>query len=129
MQTKVQKSELIQAIKANREKHVTIVKEAQEGYKKEIIALLEKMLIAAREGKRVSHKIDLIMPVSHLDDYDRVLRMLEMSDEDVIIIEEYEFGKYVHDQWEWKRNFLQANRGYSFGARSECDTLPRVDGY
>lgn len=112
-QVTIKKDELIKEITANRDQHQEIFEEALEGYKKEIVKVLEKRLEAARQGKRVSHHINLVQPENHLNDYERILQMLKMSTQDEITIGESQFAQYVRDEWDWKRNFLMANAHYS----------------
>jgi len=118
-QVSIKKDELITKIRANRANHQAIFEEALEGYKKEIIKLLEERLAAAKQGKRISHYITLVQPESHLDDYDRVLEMLEMSTQDTITVSETQFAWYARDEWDWKQNFLSRSAHYSDTAAAE----------
>lgn len=122
-ETTIDKDQLIAHIRHNKAEHQGIFEEALSGYKKEMIAHLEKKLAAAKKGKRVGHHIRLVQPVSHLSDYERVLQMLEMSTQDVITISERQFAQYVRDEWEWKQNFLASNSTYSHKAAVEASNL------
>ena len=93
--------------------HQKIFEEAATGYKKTMIEHLEKKLAAAKKGKRVQHTIQLVQPVSRLNDYERILQMLDMSTQDVITIGERQFAQYVRDEWDWKQDFLASNSVYS----------------
>jgi len=112
-ETTVEKKELMGKIQVNLAEHKEIFEEAVAGYRKELVAHLEKKLKAAKNGKPVNHHIHLIQPENHVKDYERILEMLEMSTQSVITIGEREFAQYVRDEWEWKGTFLSANSTYS----------------
>jgi hypothetical protein len=54
-----------------------------------------------------------VEPVDQTREYNKVIRMLEMSTEDVIELQEHEFSQYVLDDWGWKGQFLASNSAYS----------------
>jgi hypothetical protein len=45
-------------------------------------------------------------------DYDRVIRMLEMTVDEIITIGAVEFQQYVMDDWTWKEQFTASNSAY-----------------
>src|SRR5262245_28432024 len=92
----VKKTELLLAIKSNREKHLDEFLKAQEGYREEVIKVLDRRLAEMREGKPflVETIWSLTMPHEHTKDYDRVIRMLEMSIADEVTISEQQFMQY-----------------------------------
>lgn len=110
---KVKKSELLDVLKKNREQHRKIFLEAQEGYKHAAIKELDSMLDDARAGKRIRRSMTLVEPQDQTSDYDRAIRMLEMSQDEVIELEEHDFMQYVLDDWGWKHQFLHSNSVYS----------------
>jgi len=110
---KVDKTELLTVLRENREKHKTIFAEAQEGYRTAAIKELDAMLADAEAGKQIRRSLTLIEPQDQTRDYDRAIRMLEMSQDDVIELEEHDFAQYVLDDWSWKRQFLFSNAAYS----------------
>lgn len=109
----VQKSELREIIEQNRSEHEAIFQEAVEGYRTQVVKLLEEHIERIRKGSLERVQVVLPEPVNHLKDYDRVLRMLEMEIGDEVEIDEDSFGAYVMDDWHWKEQFLISNRGYS----------------
>jgi hypothetical protein len=109
---KVKKSELLQTVKANREAHRETFAKACEGYRAKAIATLDAMLADAKAGKQVRQHVGLIEPTDQTRDYDRVIRMLEMSVEDELEISEAEFAQYAMDDWSWKRQFTQTTAMY-----------------
>lgn len=110
---KVKRSELLSALQENREKHRTIFLEAQVGYREQAIKELDAMLAEAKAGKRIRRSVMLTEPQDQTADYDRAIRMMEMSQDELIELSETDFAQYVLDDWQWKRQFLHSNRAYS----------------
>ena len=121
---KVDRVKLLETIRENREKHRTVFLEAIEGYKEAVIEALEKRLTDAKKNKRVSHIIQLVQPMDQTKEYDKIIRMLEMSIEQNIELSDREFAQYVMDDWTWKHQFLVSNSGYS---KSASDTLAMIE--
>jgi hypothetical protein len=109
----VRKSELLSAIKKNRDTHRAEFLKAQEGYRDVVIAKLDSALRDARERKAYRTFIQLDAPEDHTVEYDMIIRMLEMSTRDVIHISSSEFNNYVMDNWSWKARASTINSSYS----------------
>lgn len=109
----VKRAELIEKLTGNRDLHRKIFLEAQEGYRIQCIAELDKMLQEAREGKRIRRAVSLIEPTDQTKEYDSAIAMLEMSVDETISLEEHDFRCYVLDQWSWKQKWAVSNAGYS----------------
>ncbi len=110
---KVKKDALLQIVKENRVKHYDLFDEAQSAYRTEVIKRLDIMLADAKAGKRIEMNIGLIAPVDQTPEYDRVIRMLEMSVDDEVTLTQDEFECYVMDQWAWSQQALMANTAYT----------------
>ena len=106
------KAEILAALRKNRDAHRDIFLAAQNGYRKEVIAELEKSLKDAREGRNVQTTIELEAPEDHTKAYDRIIRMLEMSVKDEIEVSELQFQQYVLDDWTWKFHFASNSARY-----------------
>ncbi len=113
----VKKSELMASIKTNRENHRELFLEAQKIYREMVIVELDKMLAEARSGKTIRKQVQLIEPKDHTKDYDRVIKMLEMSVDDEIEITQSEFAQFVLDDWSWKEQFLSVSNSYVNSSR------------
>jgi hypothetical protein len=113
MSTTVRRLDLLVTLSQNREAHKKIFEEALGGYKKEMIRLLCKMLKDVRKGKRVHHMINLPIPQNMTDQYDTVMKMLEMGTQDEVKLSSSDFRCFVEDKWDWKQNFLLSNARYS----------------
>ena len=111
-QVTVKKDELLEILRKNRTAHRAIFLEAQEGFKKEVIRELEARLENSRKGKHIELFISLDEPVDQTKDYDRAIRMLEMSVNSNAELTETEFSQYVLDDWSWKGQFTSTNSKY-----------------
>ena len=110
---KVKRIELLEKIKVNREGHRALFLKAQEGFRLEMIAELEKRLSEARDGKRIVRWMGLPEPADHTADYDTVIAMLEMSVDENLDIDSTLFSQYVLDKWSWKTAADTLNLRYS----------------
>lgn len=113
----VKKAELLTAIRANREVHRNEFIKALDGYREIVIERLELTLKNVRGGGRFDSDefVLLVAPMDHTKDYNRVIKMLEMSTADEITVTERQFQQYVLDDWTWKMDFLATNARYSKG--------------
>jgi hypothetical protein len=112
MKIQIERTTLLDTVRANREKHREIFLKAQQGYQKQIVQLLEERLQRARDGKQVQLWINLTEPMDQTNDYDRIIRMLEMTETHQIELSEGDFSQYVMDDWQWKKQFLATNSSY-----------------
>ena len=119
----VTKSALLEALKENRDAHQAIFEEALDGYKAETERLLKEHLKAVRSGKVQAIYVNLPVPEDHTRDYDRAIRMIDMSVDSEITIDETSFRQYVMDDWRWKHQFLSSNSTYSATAKGMLDSL------
>jgi hypothetical protein len=105
---KVNRVELLEIVRTNKEKHVRDFNESVEDYKKAAINVAQKNLELAQSGdldqiakiKGMPQK-----PTSYEKEYDRAIRMLELSVEEVIDVEQDVFNQLVLDEWSWKNAF------------------------
>lgn len=112
----VEKAALAAAIQENRAKHRAIFLEAVEGYRSAQMREMEKGITRLKAGKSLDGFRYLPVPQDHTRDYDRVLRMLEMHAQPTIDVSQEDFAKYVMDDWQWRREFLNTSANYSAGA-------------
>lgn len=109
---RVSKRKLLSILKRNRLKHRDVFLRAQEKYRVAVIQELDSMLAEARAGKKIRRIVDLIQQQDHTPDYDRVIKMAEMSVDADIELDETDFAQYVQDNWEWKQQFIGSVVGY-----------------
>lgn len=109
----VNRDELLVILKNNRSKHRAIFDEAVEGYQQKALETLNQNIEALRQNKHYRISFHLTPPEDHTKDYDRAIRMVEMSLNAQVVLDEEDFMQYVQDDWVWKRQFLVANSAYS----------------
>lgn len=112
-EVRIKKTELLEILKENREAHRSIFEDALIGYRKEAIRLLDKALKDAKEGRKINTWIQLQEPVDQTKDYDRAIKMIEMSVDENTEVSERDFQCYVLDDWQWKQQFLATNAMYT----------------
>jgi len=108
------KERLRERVQANRDQHRAIFESAVEGYRGAVMKWFGAQMDRLRDGKddfQVS--FTGTRPQDHTEDYDRVLDMLDMSEDDTITLSEDEFAQYVRDDWGWKRNFMAMSATYA----------------
>lgn len=109
----VKTAELLEKITTNRDAHRALFLKAQEGYRKDVIAELDRMLSDARAGKEICRAINLPVPEDHTDDYDCVITMLKMSTSPIVEVSQSDFKMYVMDDWSWKQHSFATNSFYA----------------
>ena len=112
---KINRKELLKIVRENKTKHVAEYEEAVTDYKAGVIKLAKENLKLANSGEL--EKITRIKaapqaPVSYEDNYNRAIRMLELSVDKVIELEEHDFNQLVLDEWAWKRTFTAMSASY-----------------
>jgi hypothetical protein len=112
---KMNRLELLEIVKQNAKKHLADFDEAVIDYKVLVAKLAKSNLKLANTGdlKEIA-KMKKIPgePVAYADNYSRAIRMLELSVEDTIEIEEHIFNQLVLDEWGWKQSFVAAGALY-----------------
>ena len=125
----VDKAELLEVLKKNRERHEQNYREAVRDYrtlakfelaemvekiKKQTdssIAKIEEAINAQEPARRTNYRIvdryvlTTKAPVSHLKSYGLAIRMAEMSVSNNIELTEQRFNELVLDEWDWKADF------------------------
>lgn len=116
-QVTVDRVELMHVMADNREAHAHNYRQALEDRKETMRETLTDWLalMEADPEKAYSYTNELVFPIppNYLEEYDRVLAMLEMSSEETITLDSTEFDCYVRDKWQWKNAFLRATTAYS----------------
>lgn len=114
----VRKSELLDILKGNRERHQGLYQEARTAYLLRAQVKLGQLLDDVNAGRMPNLLVDMPVPEDHTRDYDRVIRMLEMDLADDITITDSEAKAYVQDDWPWRRSFIANTVSYT-GAAAE----------
>lgn len=115
----VSRVDLIKKMTENRTKHEAEYKEAliawhldtQDWFKRNhelVTGLTPDKLPSFSVKERIPSK-----PQSFLDQYDKVLSMLEWSKDDELTLTDTEFDNYVRDTWGWTETFKTQAMSYS----------------
>lgn len=108
----VNTTELLVKIKANRARHLNTYKQALEVYRIKSIAKLNEIVDLLEEGKMPDTYIKLPVPEEHIDDYDRVISMIEMTTSNEILLNEQTYSNLVLDSWDWSDYFATNTVAY-----------------
>ena len=112
---KVNRGELLTILVDNKKKHVKDYDESVKDYKKAAIKIAKEHMELAKSGELDQiAKIKAMpgRPHSYEDSYNRAIRMMELSVEDVIEVEEDVFNQLVLDEWHWKNQFVASSALY-----------------
>lgn len=109
---KFSKDDLLTAIKTNLNAHRSEFETAIAGYEAEALKRTKDLVKQLKNGERPNLTIHLAIPMDHTKDYERIIRMLEMSQESVVVLDEHDFAQYVQDDWAWKNQFHLTNSSY-----------------
>ena len=111
---KMNRLELLQIVKDNAIKHVADYDEAVVDYKAAVIKVAKANLKIANTGEL--SKFNFVKmpsaPVNYADNYSRAIRMLELSVDNVIELEDHIFNQLVLDEWSWKQGFVAQSALY-----------------
>jgi hypothetical protein len=108
----VKRTDLIEALTKNMDRHRENFLEAQKGYRAAMIKELDQMLTDARAGNKIRRQISLPEPEDHTAEYNTAIRMLEMCVDDKIQISSLEFQQLVMDDWGWKKHWTDTVSNY-----------------
>jgi hypothetical protein len=106
---KLDRTKLLEIVKENMLKHIREYNESVEDYKKIVLRLSEANLELAKTGNLDQFKkIERLptFPVSYEQSYRRAIKMLELSIDTIIEVEEDVFNQLVLDEWTWKNSFV-----------------------
>lgn len=112
---KMQRKELLNIVQDNKTKHIKEFNEAVEDYKALVLQIATENVKLAKSGNLTEFKKikqHPSAPTSYEDNYKRAIRMLELSIDDVIEVEEDVFNQLVLDEWHWTHNFITSNAMY-----------------
>ena len=115
---KVHKIELLRKVKENKELHDIIYESAVFGYWEVAESRLKKLLKDVKNKEKISNYLDVNFPVSHEDDYETAIAMLEMSVDSEIELDAASFAKLALNKWDWRASFLASNSAYGYSGYS-----------
>jgi len=114
-EVRIEVVKLTDIITKNRTEHREIFLKAQEKYREKVILALDEQLKAARDGNGfdLRNLVQLTPPSDHTSDYDRALKMLELSVDGTVVLSTADFSNLVQDQWDWSRSWAASNSRYT----------------
>jgi hypothetical protein len=113
------KDAVLATLRANKETHETIVKEAREGYVKKALAAVAAKEDELKSGKCVALTFRIEPPQSYKKVYETAIKMLEMHTGVEVTLNEEQVRSLIMDKWDWQRSWLLSNVGYSSHATSK----------
>jgi hypothetical protein len=109
---KIKVLDLLETVRENRIKHETEYKEALAIWRADCISKMKQNLEDAENNREVVTYIELQKPVDYIKDYDRLISMLEWTEDESVELGAHEFDQYVNDNWNWKEDFSILNSAY-----------------
>lgn len=102
----VDKRDLLEKVRQNRDKHVTDVGKMRAAYKAEVVKQLEQRAEDIKTGAiklKQSHwtHFDIEYPVSYEEVYDQVIEILSWTKDEEIELSAEQFRNWVMDRWDW----------------------------
>jgi seryl-tRNA synthetase len=140
-EVKVSRKEILEIVKTNKQKHDKILSDAIEGYwldadktlKAHKLDRLKELKKQYQKNvkdfkKQINKDLDLVSkrkkdgsfvhlrkayPEDHSNDFNSVIRKLELCVEDNVELDSNEFEQYVRNRWAWRESFITTNSYYS----------------
>ena len=113
----VNKQNLIETLRGNRDQHRDIFEQAQVVYRAKVIEELDRALDDAKNGRKVIRFINLPEPEDHTADFDTAIDMLEWDTADTVTLDRRDFKRFVQNKWEWEASFAGTTMTYAAEAR------------
>lgn len=112
----VNRIELLEYLRKNREKHILEYQQAVDCYQDAMVNALKKKLKEVRSGKATELSLSLPRPQSYESNYNNVIEMLELSVDENINLDSGAFKAYIKDEWNWSNSFKTLVGSYISGA-------------
>ena len=109
---KIEREKLLGIVTDNKAKHVLEHQEAAHDYKIAVTKICEFNISEIEQGRIDKLKEVPNSPQSYETSYTRAIRMLELSADAIIEIDETTFNQLVLDEWVWKSSFSASNAFY-----------------
>lgn len=108
--------DLIAVVRENMDDHREAYEDTLAGFLKAAGKALDEMVAKVARRELVNLRFTLPIPEDHTRDYERVLKLLEMTKDagqDTVLLLENEQSMYVMDEWGWQKAFSQTSTFYS----------------
>lgn len=108
------KDDVIGVVVMNKEKHVTEFNQAYAGWIDVCRSKIDAEAARQFNGKAPDEFFSFpAAPVSHEDDYNRVIDMLEYTTDQEVVLSQSEFDQFMRDEWAWKSQHLVSMTAYT----------------
>ena len=109
----VKKDELVKVLTENRDIHKKKYEEAHQGYLILVTKALKKKLKKVEAGKEFDLSFhNLQRPENHEQDYQNVIDMLGVTEQESVDISMEDYQKYYKNNWSWHGHWHLSNKMY-----------------
>ena len=112
---RIEKYMLLNILRDNKEKHIKDYNESVIDYKNAVLKVAKRNLELAETGdmeSMIKFRVFPQKPTSYEQEYNRSIRMLELSVDDTIELDNTLFNQLVLDEWQWKSSFVSTSTLY-----------------
>lgn len=111
---RIKKEDLLSALKSNLEKHKSDVAEALELRRTQIKKRFDDEIFKLLDDPKYQSEqhINFPLPQDNSSEYERAIRMVEMTQDEIIELDEGQFDKLVMDNWYWKNDLITTSALY-----------------
>lgn len=110
-ETRIEKGKLLEVLRENLAKHKAEFETAMTDYWEALEIYHSTQLERARSKNKKGLDVPApAMPASQEKEYEKVIRQLELSIDDKIVLNDTQFQTYVMDDWFWKPTFTANNQ-------------------
>lgn len=107
----VQRTNLLSILRTNRAKHALDYSSALDAWKDALTKETADLAKRTAKGDFKNIRIESEKPSHHLNNYDEVIEMLELSVDDNITLDKDSFRSFIKDEWHWKSSFTSTLTG------------------
>lgn len=108
--------------------HKEILEEAWEGFVKDALEHVTKVLEQLEKGERAAVSIHIEAPEDHTQEIELAIAILESTVNLDVKLSSRDFDHYVLGHWEWNERFLLSNAKYSMRATGALATSGKLPG-
>jgi len=110
---RLKKDQLLKILHNNREIHAQQYTDAVEGFYATVREKLGELHSRLESKELVAYHMNEVPPESHVKDYDRAIKKLEMTLDTEIELADHEFAQYVENTgWDWSHHWQMSNSKY-----------------
>jgi hypothetical protein len=131
MNLKFETQAILKALKKHREAHIKNYKIALKKYNKLLVEVLKRKLTLAKKFKKVSHNINLPVPILYVGEYHKLIDLFILTTDTTVELSYDDSRKIFFDEWHWRSNFQTNTMCYTgaqgptgpTGATGSCGSI------